>query len=512
MTDEKTALLAQMKKQRSLPLSDETHFLYESYAACIDSHNPDELSCLLFFEGEYFFRIGDFNTALHHLFRCIQAPKSASLKYLDALSCNIIGHIYGYLGQETIALNHLLQAKSISDELHRPLEAATCCASLGCIYQQLDLYETALNYYEEALSLSAASKEPAGRLTIFCNICRGIACCKLGRYEEARSLLEQVKSSCDETCRTFSDALLPALSIRLSVWQKNMEESQQLLLQMIHSSTGSVDFLVLSDFYFNLCSFFLEQHMPEAARVLLQHIKTCIADSPLVFLHYNYLKYKTLYARDFSSETDYLNLSGEFIALHSDYLKEQTQSKRYSLESVERLRQMKNDSEMYLEKSRIDQMTGLLNKYTIQFLVEEDLSKLSSSRQSALILIDLDHFKQINDTLGHLTGDSFICQTGSIIQNYFQDKALCGRVGGDEFLVYINDVTDISFVMLQAEILRQEIYRQTSERNITITTQASIGIAFSSEYCYDYESLFSAADGALYRAKLEGRNKVVVAE
>lgn len=66
--------------------------------------------------------------------------------------------------------------------------------------------------------------------------------------------------------------------------------------------------------------------------------------------------------------------------------------------------------------------------------------------------------------------------------------------------------------MLQSEILRQEIYREISERNITITTQASIGIAFSSEYCYNYESLFNMADQALYRAKLEGRNKVIVAD
>ena len=157
-------------------------------------------------------------------------------------------------------------------------------------------------------------------------------------------------------------------------------------------------------------------------------------------------------------------------------------------------------------------MTGLLNKYTIQFFVEEDLSMAQGDKQSAMILIDLDHFKQINDILGHLVGDSFICQTASIIQDYFKEKALCGRVGGDEFLVYLSNVTDISYVILQTEILRQEIYRQASERNITVTTQASIGIAFSSEYCYDYESLFSAADQALYRAKMEGRNKVVVAE
>jgi diguanylate cyclase (GGDEF)-like protein len=128
-----------------------------------------------------------------------------------------------------------------------------------------------------------------------------------------------------------------------------------------------------------------------------------------------------------------------------------------------------------------------------------------------MILIDLDHFKQINDTLGHLTGDALICQTAISIKNYFKDRAICGRIGGDEFLIYFSNVTDPSFVVLQAEILRQGIYQQISQHNITITGQASIGIAFSNEACSSYDTLFAAVDKALYRAKLEGRNKTVVA-
>ena len=61
-----------------------------------------------------------------------------------------------------------------------------------------------------------------------------------------------------------------------------------------------------------------------------------------------------------------------------------------------------------------------------------------------------------------------------------------------------------------AEILRQEIFTQTSKNNVMVSTQASIGIAFFSEYRYNYETLFSAADHALYQAKKEGRNKVVI--
>lgn len=167
---------------------------------------------------------------------------------------------------------------------------------------------------------------------------------------------------------------------------------------------------------------------------------------------------------------------------------------------------------MYLEKSRLDPLTGLLNKYTIQSLVEEHLAKPAQKQPSAMLLLDLDHFKQINDTPGHLIGDSVIRQIASVIQDFFKDSALCGRIGGDEFLVYLTDAADRSLLILQAEILRQEISNRTSRRNTPVKTQVSINIALSSGRCRTYKSLFEAADKALYLAKTDGRNRVAVSD
>lgn len=512
MTNEKAVLIEQMEDQRFLPITDETLHLYQAYSALIDQHDSDELSYLLFYEGEYFFRIGDLKHSLNHLTRCLQAPKSSALQYLDALSYNILGLIYGYLGQESISISYLRQALSLSDALHLDRESAISCASLGRTYGHLDLYDTALSYFDQALSYTDSLSDHALELMVRCHAYRGIFFCRNQEYDKALEASQQIEQLLTEGSASFHDAYVLNLNIRLYDVRKDDAALSQNLTKLTGLISSGTDFMQMSEFYFDICAYLLEKNMGTACALVLDHIKDSCMQSPLIFLRYTYLNYRAAYSRLFSSEAEYLKLAGQLIDLHARYEEEQKQAKLFSLEYVERLRQTKNDSEMYREKSRIDQMTGLLNKYTTRFLVEEDLSVFSPSRQSALILVDLDHFKQINDTLGHLAGDSFICQTASIIQNYFKDNALCGRVGGDEFLVYISDATDRSFVMLQAEILRQEIYRQTSERNITITTQASIGIAFSSEYCHNYEDLFAAADEALYRAKLEGRNKVVVAE
>ena len=268
------------------------------------------------------------------------------------------------------------------------------------------------------MSYAGDSANHSYNLALLCHAYLGILYCKNHEYEKALDASRQIEALMQTNPTLFYDASVLNLNVRLYDVNKDDAALKETLAKLLTLVSSNMDFLEMSESYFDICDYLLEKEMPEALSSVLSYIQP-------------------------------------------------NQAKLYSLEYVERLRQAKSDSELYREKSRIDQMTGLLNKYTIQFLVEEDLSKSSPDKQSALILVDLDHFKQINDTLGHLTGDSFICQTASVIQNYFKDNALCDLVGG---------------------------------------------IAFSSEYCYDYETLFSAADKALYRAKLEGRNKVIVAE
>ena len=79
-------------------------------------------------------------------------------------------------------------------------------------------------------------------------------------------------------------------------------------------------------------------------------------------------------------------------------------------------------------------------------------------------------------------------------------------------MVFVKDIRDISSILLQAEFLRQEIGRTANERNISVPICASVGIAVSTAGYYDYASIYSAADEALYRAKKQGRNKICVIE
>ena len=118
MTANKKDLLEQMEQQRTLPITEETFSLYQAYQDLIDPRNPNELCLLFFYQGECYYRLGNFKKSLRFLTRCLKAPKKESFKHLDALSYRIMGMINCYLGSETIALSYIQQCRSVSEELH----------------------------------------------------------------------------------------------------------------------------------------------------------------------------------------------------------------------------------------------------------------------------------------------------------------------------------------------------------------------------------------------------------
>lgn len=508
MADKKFSLMEQIRKQRFLPITDNTYSLYGQFRALMDPHNPDELSFLLFHEGESYFRVGNFDSALNHLTRCLSAPKQDSFRYLDALSFNIMGVIYSFLDLQHISLNYLLQFQSVCSELHLARESAICQANLSLIYGKLGAYDEALGFIGKALDCAPDSAKDGYDLSLICQAYRGILYCKMNDKTSALNTYHTVRAMLEEAPAHFYYPAIFNFYIRIACLQKDDALLQENLHNLLSHDAKASTFLEVSNFYFDICDFFLKQHMQEESRVLLDFMEPFAHNLPICCFAHRLLVLRATHARLFSSNDAYADACDAVISLHSRYLKEQNQAKLYSLSYIEHMNQTKSDSEMYLEKSRLDPLTGLLNKYSIQFLIEEDLAKPNHGRKSAMLLLDLDHTGQANDTLWHLIGDSFILQTASVIQDFFENDAFCGRIDGNEFLVYIRDVTDRSLLILQSEILRQEILNHASQESRSITPEVSIGIGLSSDCRCTYESLFDAADKALYRSKSDGHNRI----
>lgn len=168
----------------------------------------------------------------------------------------------------------------------------------------------------------------------------------------------------------------------------------------------------------------------------------------------------------------------------------------------------KNEQLQLLDKSRVDSMTGLLNKSTTEESIKAAMAAATADSIGVLMMIDIDLFKNVNDTLGHLAGDEVIMQIARLLRRTFRENDFIGRVGGDEFIVYMQDVKDTVFVLEKARVLCKSVEQmfENHQQNYAITV--SIGMS-NTELAKTYTELYRQADVALYNAKANGRNQSV---
>lgn len=166
-------------------------------------------------------------------------------------------------------------------------------------------------------------------------------------------------------------------------------------------------------------------------------------------------------------------------------------------------------SKRYRKMAEFDQLTGISNRYHFTEQAQREIAHcIRAQRPVALILFDLDHFKQINDRFGHAAGDWTLRQVVLSCRNFIRHSDIFGRIGGEEFVILLTDCTAEQAVML-ADICRTALADiDTSGYQQQFKVTASFGVADSNQAGYDLSTLLAAADAAMYQAKQQGRNQV----
>lgn len=152
-----------------------------------------------------------------------------------------------------------------------------------------------------------------------------------------------------------------------------------------------------------------------------------------------------------------------------------------------------------------DTLTGLPNKRSIEDTLKRMAAQAGRSLTSlAAIMLDLDHFKRVNDVYGHDRGDEVLSAVGAAIATTLRDSDFAGRYGGEEFLILLPDTTREGAHFTAARLLSAIAGIRIASEDLTIT--ASLGVAVMPDDAGTGEELFRRADRALYAAKRAGRN------
>ena len=159
-----------------------------------------------------------------------------------------------------------------------------------------------------------------------------------------------------------------------------------------------------------------------------------------------------------------------------------------------------------------DPLTGLFNRRYLEETLERELGRVKRvGAPLGVIMMDLDHFKQYNDTFGHSAGDELLSALGSLVQQQIRGEDIACRYGGEEFLLILPG-TSMEIALERAEILRQAVKEMHRHHQGLKPTTLSLGVAVYPDHGDTGLQLIRSADAALYRAKQAGRDRVMSAE
>jgi len=213
----------------------------------------------------------------------------------------------------------------------------------------------------------------------------------------------------------------------------------------------------------------------------------------------------------YTLEKRYIRKNGEviWINLTGSLTKNEDGSPKYFVATIEEISTRKQIEEDLKFQLSHDILTGLASRDVTMNTIDKETERAQRyKRPLSVLMIDIDHFKKVNDEFGHQRGDEVLKELGKVLMVSIRGCDLAGRYGGEEFLIVLPELPQKAAALLAERILKNVSARQIKLGEKTISITVSIGVASLSGKDEDAESLIASADEAMYAAKKAGRNQV----
>ena len=432
-----------------------------------------------------------YSEALEMLFRALSIAQKTNNKIMEGQALNHIGSIYIDLSEPAKGLSYLQQSHDMIESTGKAEELGLIYFSLCNAYLTQENLEKAYFYGNQAIAQFRDTKK---------HYYLADALIHLGRVHLAMKAYPQAQETVAGALKlaerynfpreaSMALCLLGKIQIEVKDYpdaENNLHESLHLAGKINLRPTITECHSLLADLYASQGNYdqAYEHHKKYHATTEQSHQLDVLNRVKLLELSHNLETAKKI----------------------SEALKEKNQALR------DEIRLRENAQAKLEELSRNDSLTGIYNRRYFFELAELEFNRARRyKRPIAMIMIDLDHFKNINDSLGHLVGDQVLSEIASRIQKNSREVDIVGRYGGDEFIILLPETTLEDACILAQRIWNSLTQRPTATRKLVLPIQASIGVAgSSSEIEFSLYKLIDQADQALYHAKDLGRNRIEV--
>ncbi len=434
---------------------------------------------------------GDYGVAAEYGMRAARIAHTRGNRLQEARVNNILGVIYAEMNDLDAALEMGRKVLALYREAGSITGECTALNNLAMTYLEKGEGEKALEYCQKGLHLALEHHSDSIVRSMMNTMGETYLGLKdFGRAEEY--LLQALALSREQ--KASSDELLSQLNLgKIYTAQGNLEAAQGALQSALALSQAASDRSGAYKCYQALSEIYEKQGLYQQA---LEHHKRFHEIRESIF---NENAARRLDGLKVVHQLETAQRDAEIHYLKTIELKREIEERKNAQASLERL-------------AAIDPLTGLLNRREFYRLGEHEFeAAIEHERCLTAILVDLDHFKHINDSYGHAVGDQVLVQTASMVRESLRQGEIIGRYGGDELVILLPESSCPQGRQI-AERLRERVMAEpvaTPKGDLTITL--SLGLAELRETrCATFEMLIECADQALYAAKQSGRNCVAV--
>lgn len=454
--------------------------------------------------------LGQLHPALDTYEEVARRREALGERELLAGTLNNLGTIWFNLGDYDSCLTSHRKALQLWRDANNAYGEAITLHNLGNTYSAFGDSLAAILHYQQALQMVEAQ----GIALLQCEIGTNLA-----RLQRQQGLLKEAQASLDRAAQHLTALKTPQLPQALLLEEQGLLLRQQGELRAARSPLAAAlreyrrqrTPIHTTRLLYELGHLHLAAHRPQhACRILLRslrhaqlhHLKQAERDACGTLAD--------AYETGSDSHTA-LQFHRRFHALDRELFAESTQRQRLllirqiELEKAQRENETLTLANAQLQKlATLDGMTGLQNHRAFQ---ESLRALLSTKTETALLLIDVDHFKDFNDTFGHPAGDEVLRQVAQLLRESVREGDQLGRYGGEEFAVLLPSTRQRQAALIAERIRRTVSNHAFPHRSVTV----SIGIATTHQSGHDPAQLIQAADQALYGAKRAGRNRCLKA-
>lgn len=439
--------------------------------------------------GRLYYFLSDYSSALSYYFKTLELSRKLGNTNREAASLNNIGLLYYSIGQFEEAIQFLKQALEITTRTGDKWVEGFIMGTLAEVHYQIKEYEKALEYGLKSLELARANGTPT--LTCGTLIALSWTYFEMKEFEKASDCLNEAYDTAQKAqdLRGMSEALRGKGE---QANRKNLpNEALPLLLDALEAAK------TMGERAF-------ESHCQRA----LAETYNQIGDYKNAFEHFK--KHYELERTIFNEKSD-LIMKTLSVSHHLEMA--QQEAEIYRLRNI--LLQKEIEDERKVKKTlehlaNHDPLTGLFNRRTF-FKHGEKILKMSikTKQPFSLMMLDIDHFKNVNDKYGHIVGDNVLKILASLLRQHLRKIDLICRYGGEEFTIIIPGMG-----VVESEKIANRLCRKIEEYNFlivkeTIKITVSIGVAEPpKDSLISLDELITFADKALYNAKQNGRNRV----